>query len=100
MPGIHIRNTYKPINCHACDFIYALPNCPCHSMPKEQFYAHKELKNRTHPACPITHLSNHGRLVDGDKLAEGCKEPDYCRRITEIVTAPTIIPEDRGWSKC
>lgn len=36
----------------------------------------------------------HGRLGDLDKLAEGCDEPYWCRWLSEIQDAPTIIPAE------
>ena len=37
-------------------------------------------------------VPDHGRLIDGDRLADGCDEPYWCRWLSEIEDAPTIIP--------
>mgnify|MGYP003290134950 CR=1 FL=1 len=44
---------------------------------------------------PLTTVPDHGRLIDGDKLAAGCDDPYWCRWLSEIEDAPTIIPADK-----
>ncbi len=43
----------------------------------------------------IIPIPPHGRLIDGDELAAGCDEPHWCRWLSEIEDAPTIIPADK-----
>lgn len=43
----------------------------------------------------IISVPPHGRLGDLDELAEGCDEPYWCRWLSEIQDAPTIIPADK-----
>jgi hypothetical protein len=33
----------------------------------------------------------HGRLIDGDELADGCDAPHWCRWLSEIEDMPTIV---------
>ena len=46
-------------------------------------------------ACPAIDVGPHGRLIDGDDLAAGCDDPYYCRWLSEIEDAPTIIPAEK-----
>ncbi len=48
----------------------------------------RELPYKAIPVPP------HGRLGDLDALAAGCDEPYWCRWLSEIEDAPTIIPPD------
>lgn len=43
----------------------------------------------------IIPVPDHGRLIDGDELARGCDDPHWCRWLSEIEDAPTIIPADK-----
>lgn len=38
----------------------------------------------------------HGRLIDGDALAEQCDSPHWCVWLNEIQDAPTIVPAEGG----
>ncbi len=44
--------------------------------------------------CPIIGAlpEQHGRLGDLDELAAGCDDPYWCRWLSEIEDAPTIVP--------
>lgn len=48
--------------------------------------------------CGIPLPKGHGRLIDGDELASGCDAPHWCRWLSEIEDAPTIIEaeEEQG----
>ena len=51
--------------------------------------------NKRHNNCPLIVLpKGHGRLIDGDELASGCDEPFWCRWLSEIEDAPTIVPAE------
>ena len=42
--------------------------------------------------CPLIPLpEKHGRLIDGDELADGCDDPHWCRWLSEIEDMPTIV---------
>lgn len=42
--------------------------------------------------CPLRPLpKKHGRLIDGDELANGCDDPHWCRWLSEIEDMPTIV---------
>lgn len=42
--------------------------------------------------CPLRPLpKKHGRLIDGDELADGCDDPHWCRWLSEIEDMPTIV---------
>lgn len=47
--------------------------------------------------CPIKGVlpDEHGRLGDLDELAAGCDAPYWCRWMSEIEDAPTIVPAER-----
>lgn len=47
--------------------------------------------------CPILCQlpEGHGRLGDLDELAAGCDDPYWCRWLSEIEDAPTIVPAER-----
>lgn len=47
--------------------------------------------------CPIICQlpEGHGRLGDLDELAAGCDAPYWCRWLSEIEDAPTIVPAER-----
>lgn len=46
--------------------------------------------------CPIICQlpEGHGRLGDLDELAAGCDAPYWCRWLSEIEDAPTIVPAE------
>lgn len=46
--------------------------------------------------CPIIYSlpEGHGRLGDLDELAAGCDDPYWCRWLSEIEDAPTIVPAE------
>ena len=46
--------------------------------------------------CPIVCSlpDGHGRLGDLDELAAGCDDPYWCRWLSEIEDAPTIVPAE------
>lgn len=46
--------------------------------------------------CPILCQlpEGHGRLGDLDELAAGCDDPYWCRWLSEIEDAPTIVPAE------
>ena len=48
--------------------------------------------------CPIVCVlpEKHGRLGDLDELAAGCDDPYWCRWLSEIEDAPTIVPATEG----
>lgn len=42
--------------------------------------------------CPLRPMpEKHGRLIDGDELADGCDDPHWCRWLSEIEDMPTIV---------
>lgn len=60
---------------------------------------HEHTERKLGTAIPVT---DHGRLVDGDKIVEGCKDKEgryisqFAAAIGETVeAAPTIIPADK-----
>ncbi len=56
----------------------------------------KELGHTKPEDCPIicSLPEGHGRLGDLDELAAGCDDPYWCRWLSEIEDAPTIIPAE------
>ena len=51
--------------------------------------------------CPIicSLPEGHGRLGDLDELEAGCDDPYWCRWLSEIEDAPTIVPAEAERSK-
>ena len=86
-----------PQHCGECNlyvngWCYALtPDSP---QEKEWYSSHKERP----PMCPIicSLPEGHGRLGDLDELAAGCDDPYWCRWLSEIEDAPTIVPAERS----
>ena len=104
MADILIREMDMPDCCEKCPFL-DYENGYCFASKKKQkdgwydngFYAGG--KNKRHDNCPLVALpKEHGRLIDGDELASGCDEPYWCRWLSEIEDAPTIVPAELGES--
>ena len=74
-----------PQNCINCDLRYE-----CNA-----FYAkrkHNPLMKGCMIVCQLP--EGHGRLGDLDELAAGCDAPYWCRWLSEIEDAPTIVPAE------
>lgn len=78
-------------------------DCPC--VNGEYGYCQADEENRPirdpseRPSwCPIicSLPEGHGRLGDLDELAAGCDDPYWCRWLSEIDDAPTIVPAERS----
>ena len=102
MSGIYIKDMEMPKRCEDC-FCYR-HNAECDyaycniSSVKVLGNANARLNN-----CPLIPVPNHGRLVDGDKIVEGCKDKEgryvsqFAAAVGETVeSAPTIIPASGG----
>ena len=83
-----------PSNCERCPMcgtasggngVYK-PWCMCGDIPASSWRRPKD--------CPIICQlpEGHGRLGDLDELAAGCDAPYWCRWLSEIEEAPTIVP--------
>lgn len=79
-----------PENCAVCPFVTEYSRCLFLGM-----YAIDE--ERRADNCPIVCQlpEGHGRLGDLDELAAGCDAPYWCRWLSEIEDAPTIVPAER-----
>lgn len=74
-------------------------DCPCQSL-----HWCNALKEITEPMtgkridrCPLVEIKTpHGRLIDGDAIADKCDEPHWCVWLNEIKDAPTIIEAEGG----
>lgn len=102
MADILIRGVLMPEHCGAC---------PCYRLEGAgngmyldycgagRFVIDDPDKTKRPVDCPIIALpEGHGRLIDGDELASGCDEPYWCRWLSEIEDAPTIVPAEMGMS--
>ena len=76
-------------------------DCPCVNGEYGYCQADKEERQIEDPNgrpswCPIicSLPEGHGRLGDLDALAAGCDDPYWCRWLSEIEDAPTIVPAD------
>ena len=84
-----------------CEFAggYDIP-LPCfagHGIPKRCKEFDECVENGTKPDwCPFICAlpEGHGRLGDLDELAAGCDDPYWCRWLSEIEDAPTIVPAE------
>ena len=78
-------------------------DCPCVNGEYGYCQADKEERQIEDPNgrpswCPIicSLPEGHGRLGDLDELAAGCDDPYWCRWLSEIKDAPTIVPAERS----
>ena len=76
-------------------------DCPCVNGEYGYCQANKEERQIEDPNgrpswCPIicSLPEGHGRLGDLDELAAGCDDPYWCRWLSEIEDAPTIVPAE------
>ena len=76
-------------------------DCPCVNGEYGYCQADKEERQIEDPNgrpswCPIicSLPEGHGRLGDLDALAAGCDDPYWCRWLSEIEDAPTIVPAE------
>ena len=90
-----------PNGCHDCKLRNMVGNCPIPMFDgqyEEMIWTPGECFQR--PSwCPIICQlpEGHGRLGDLDELAAGCDAPYWCRWLSEIEDAPTIVPAaERG----
>ena len=87
--SVYIKGFPLPNNCGAC--------------PLRLAWCRERIYMVTRPErCPLIPVPNHGRLVDGDKIVEGCKDKEgryvsqFAAAVGETVeSAPTIIPADK-----
>ena len=83
-----------PTRCDLCDFWRVCKNVADFGKaryfeePRELFVGMKGCKI----VCPLP--EGHGRLGDLDELAAGCDDPYWCRWLSEIEDAPTIVPAE------
>ena len=104
MSGIYI-SMEMPENCHECELVDVLVNCPCRMMPCDEFWGNSSLAVEGHKDCPLIPVPDHGRLIDGDALSEEHRKRayetnggSYQFHITAkawVDEAPTIIPADK-----
>lgn len=88
-----VRMERVPKNCDDGCWGSLSGECPwCDSID-----GYKMVGNRP-PNCPIIAVlpEGHGRLGDLDELAAGCDDPYWCRWLSEIEDAPTIVPAERS----
>lgn len=78
--------------------------CPMYDWNRQKLCCNAHLDLRPIPNggvpkpdwCPIICQlpEEHGRLGDLDELAAGCDDPYWCRWLSEIEDAPTIVPAE------
>ena len=106
MSGIYIKGMEMPKSCRDC---YLKMNCDdcegwecvCLPLRQEIGYSDDLLADKRRDDCNLIPVPDHGRLVDGDKIVEGCKDKEgryvsqFAAAVGETVeSAPTIIPAD------
>lgn len=106
MADILIRGMEMPDCCERCPFLdYEQGYCFASGKKRKDgwydcnLYAGSNCvggNEKRHEDCPLVGLpKGHGRLIDGDELASGCDEPYWCRWLSEIEDAPTIVPAEK-----
>lgn len=87
--GIYIKGMEMPANCFLCPLSVLNGERLFCEVTKEEVVRAKRSSD-----CPLVPVPPHGRLIDGDELASGCDDPHWCRWLSEIEDAPTIIPAE------
>lgn len=86
--SVIVKGMEMPKNCNECRFAV---DGWCYANPKQANGEALNKRIRTN-WCPIRPLpEKHGRLIDGDELADGCDAPHWCRWLSEIEDMPTIV---------
>lgn len=88
MSGVYIPGFEMPKNCRFCKLAQTDDGYVC-SITGD---AYSWGLDGPPSDCPLIPVPGHGRLIDGDELAAGCDDPYWCRWLSEIEDAPTIIP--------
>lgn len=85
-----------PESCDACPCLDDYGDYPRCRLSEEQRGYNFPIHEKRMPNCPIIAVlpEGHGRLGDLDELAAGCDDPYWCRWLSEIEDAPTIVPAD------
>lgn len=101
MSGLYLPGMEMPTRCIACQLNY--DSCAC-ILTGSRFYKYNtefDPGEERLSDCPLVPIPDHGRLVDGDKIVEGCKDKEgryvsqFSAAIGETVeAAPTIVPAD------
>ena len=98
MSGIYIKGIEMPTRCGLCRFCVQemTGDIDYHfeCAVTAETITHKIKRTERRGDCPLVPVPDHGRLIDGDELARGCDDPYWCRWLSEIEDAPTIIPAD------
>lgn len=94
--SILIQGMEMPQDCVACDFFIPFMSRGLFNPLGHCKRSREEVNTRARrlESCPLIELPPHGRLIDGDELAKGCDDPYWCRWLSEIEDAPTIIPAE------
>ena len=81
-----------PENCFECPFsIIDETGVWCNAITNN-VYGYIERDENCPIICSLP--EGHGRLGDLDELAAGCDDPYWCRWLSEIEDAPTIVPAE------
>ena len=89
--SVIVMGMQMPKRCFECPIIDATDGFWCSAADKDLRKEHGI--NLSKPDwCPLRPLpEKHGRLIDGDELADGCDDPHWCRWLSEIEDMPTIV---------
>ena len=86
-----------PINCFGCPLnigVWKSEEAPfifCRYTREKVDYEYVPIDRRL-SCCGLKEMpEKHGRLIDGDKLVDGCDAPHWCRWLSEIEDMPTIV---------
>lgn len=84
-----------PENCECCPMVYTADVQGYHWCAALEQEVEQGLSRPKE--CPIicSLPERHGRLGDLDELAAVCDSPYWCRWLSEIEDAPTIVPAER-----
>ena len=108
--SVYIKGMEMPTDCRDCPLVDTLKDCPCFSMPDEEFWNPKSpLRFERHKDCPLIPVPDHGDLIDRDaslyKLGRIVLPDDLAYTIGHDMAkrffekAPTIIPADKEEGK-
>lgn len=94
--SVLIKDMEMPSCCDDCWALDEYGDYPVCRITEEQRGYNFRIREKRMDKCPLVSVPPHGRLIDGDELADGCDAPHWCRWLSEIEDAPTIIEAEEG----
>ena len=89
--SVIVKGMEMPTSCASCRMAVCFADTGRAKCYATLSYIDPERGKRSYD-CPLRPLpEKHGRLIDGDELADGCDDPHWCRWLSEIEDMPTIV---------